>query len=190
MSQLNLKYLTLLTCVIDLLALKVELESVSRANYSPDEGCLENTRKSLLAYVDAWLHGLSEEKTAWVHGYAGSGKSALLNSIAKDLESASIPFICFPCKRDDQDLSNIHKILPTLAYFFSETYDDYFGFISDLIHKQEGRSVLTGGIKRQSELLFGKTFELISPKPEKYLQTKEKTAASPNFLPRNRESCK
>lgn len=65
-----------------------------------------------------------------MYGYAGSGKSALLNSIAENLENAGCPFTYIPCKRDDSELSNIHKILPTIAYGLTEYYGDYRGILS------------------------------------------------------------
>lgn len=145
-------------------ALRSKLESVSKAHYSSGEGCLEGTRKALLENVSVWARGVGKEKIAWVHGHAGSGKSSLLNSIAESLENSGIPFTCFPCKRDDPELSNIHKILTTIAYRLTEYYGDYRGFISDFVDQPKGMSVLTGDVKKQSELLFGKAYELISPK--------------------------
>lgn len=146
------------------LDLRSKLESVPRAHYSSGEGCLEGTRQALLADVNTWVRGSSKEKLTWVQGHAGSGKSALLNSIAESFESAGIPFTCFPCKRDDPELSNIHRILATIAYNFTEYYGDYRGLVSDLVDQPAGRSVLTGDVKKQSELLFGKKYELIAPK--------------------------
>lgn len=145
------------------LDLRTKLESVSKAHYSSGDGCLEGTRESMLDNLDVWARATNKEKMAWVHGHAGSGKSALLNSIAERLENAKIPFTYFPCKRDDPELSNIHKILTTIAYRLTEYYGDYRGFISDSVDQPKGISVLTGDVKKQSELLFGKAYELISP---------------------------
>lgn len=145
------------------LDLRSKLASVSLAHYSPGEGCLEGTRTALLENVDTWVRGTSKEKMTWVHGHAGSGKSALLNSIAESLESAGIPITCFPCKRDDPELSNIHRILTTISYRLTEYYGDYRSLISDLVDQAMGLSILTGDVKKQGELLFGKAHELISP---------------------------
>lgn len=118
----------------------------------------------MLENVDVWVRRPSEEKSAWIYGHAGSGKSALLNSIAENLEIAGIPFTCFLCKRDDPELSNIHRVLTTVSHCFAEYYGDYCGFISDLVNQSSGRSVLTGDVRKQSELLFGKMYDLVSPK--------------------------
>lgn len=136
---------------------------MSKAHYSSGEVCLEGTRKALLSNVSLWARRTVKKRTAWIYGHAGSGKSALLNSISENLENAGIPITCFPCKRDDLELSNIHKILTTIAYRMTEYYGDYRGFISDRVDQPEGLSVLTGDVKKQCELLFGKTYELISP---------------------------
>lgn len=146
--------------------LRSKLESVSKAHYSSGEGCLEGTRVKLLSNVNEWARGTGEnvdKKTVWVHGHAGSGKSALLHSIAESFENADIPFICFPCKRDDPELSNIHRILTTISYRLTEYCGNYRSAIADLAdHQSKGLSVLTGDMKKQSELLFGKRYELIS----------------------------
>lgn len=117
----------------------------------------------MLENIDAWVRGTSKKEVAWVHGHAGSGKSALLNSIARNLEDAHTPFTVFRCKRDDPELSNIHRILPTICYDITQFYDNYHGIISTIVDQPEGRTISTGDISRQGELLFGKMFELISP---------------------------
>ena len=149
------------------LDLRDKLESMSKAHYSSGEGCLEGTRKVLLSDVKLWIREPGKEKVAWIYGHAGSGKSALLNSIAENLESSGIPFTCFPCKRDDPELSNVHRILTTISYIFTEFYGDYRGSISDLVSRPSGRSILTGDVRKQCELLFGKTYEVISPEGAK-----------------------
>lgn len=145
-------------------ALRSKLESVSRAYYSSGEGCLGETRKVLLADIDTWVRASGNEKLAWVYGHAGSGKSALLNSITENLESTGIPFSCFFCKRDDLERSDIHRILPTISYSLAEFYGDYRGTILDAVEKFTGRSILTGDVEKQFELLFGKAYSLILPK--------------------------
>lgn len=139
------------------------LKSVLRAQHNPNEVCLENTRTMLLTKVDGWVRGSSDEKTMWIYGRAGSGKSALFNSIAEILKNEGIPFTCFPCRRDDPELSNIHRVLPTIAYSFTEHYGDYRSAISDVLNKSAGDPLGTSDVKRQSELLFGKTYDLIHP---------------------------
>lgn len=105
------------------------------------------------------------EKMAWVHGYAGSGKSALLNSIARNLEKAYIPFSTFTCKRDDTDRSDVKRILPTICYDLTRYYGDYQGTVSDVAKQPEGRSITTGDVATQIELLFGvsPSYSVVSP---------------------------
>lgn len=134
-----------------------------KAHYSSRDSCLKGTRKALLANVDTWVRESNGEKVAWVHGHAGSGKSALLNSVAENLEKAGIPFTYFPCKRDDPELSNIHRMLTTIACGVTEYYPDYRAVLFDVVSKPAGHSILTGDVTKQSEFLFGVSHELISP---------------------------
>lgn len=151
-----------------LIELEKKLKSVSSAHYQPGARCLPNTRVALLEDVDTWLRGSGDEtmtKMTWVYGYAGSGKSALLNSIAKNLENARIPFTCFVCKRDDGERSDVQRILPTICYDLAQFYGDYRGAVSDIVDQPEGRSISTGDVASQSEMLFGESpaYNVISP---------------------------
>ena len=147
--------------------LENKLKSVSSAHYQPGARCLPNTRVDLLKDVGTWLgkNGPGEESTAWVYGYAGSGKSAMLNSIAKNLEDTRIPFTVFTCKRDDAQRSDVQRILPTICYDLTQFYDDYRGVISNIVSQPKGRSISTGDVASQSELLFGESpsYKVISP---------------------------
>lgn len=120
----------------------------------------------LLTSVDTWVRDPNAEKMAWVHGYAGSGKSALLNSIARNLENSYIPFTTFTCKRDDAERSDVQRILPTICYDLTRYYGDYQGTVSNVANQPDGRSILTGDVATQIELLFGESpvYGIISPK--------------------------
>lgn len=52
------------------------------------------------------------------------------------------------------------KILPTIAYGYTEFYGDYRGTISNVSRKPAGRSTVTSDVKKQLELLFGENYEL------------------------------
>lgn len=152
--------------LINTLELERKLKSVSSAHYQPGARCLPDTRITLLEDIDVWLRGSSNETIAWVYGYAGSGKSALLNSIAKNLEDARIPFTVFACKRDDAERSIVQRVLPTICYDLTQFYDDYRGIVSSIVAQPEGRSISTGDVASQSETLFGvsPSYDIICPK--------------------------
>lgn len=82
-----------------MLDLKNDLEYVKNAYDQSGKGCLPSTRMKLLSGIDKWARDPLSETTAWVHGYAGSGKSALLKSVAKNLQKAYMPFTVFMCTR-------------------------------------------------------------------------------------------
>lgn len=138
---------------------------MSSAHYRLGARCLPNTRVALLEDAGLWFKKSDHQTTAWVYGYAGSGKSALTNSIAKNLEDASIPFTVFTCKRDDTERPDVQHILPTICYDLTQFYDDYRGTISNIVDQPTGRSISTGDVASQSELLFGcsPTYNVISP---------------------------
>ena len=79
------------------------------------------------------------------------------------MDDAGIPFTCFFCTRDDPELSDVKRVLTTIAYGFAQYYADYRGAVADLMQSPSGRAVATGNARKQSELLFGKSLEKLSP---------------------------
>ena len=139
---------------------------MSNAHYQRGAGCLLGTRVEMLADIDTWVRDPNAENMAWIHGYAGSGKSALMNSIARNLEKAYIPFTCFMCKRDDAERADVQRILSTICYDLTRYYSDYCGRVSNAVKQPEGRAITTGDVEAQMELLFGvsPSYRVVSPK--------------------------
>jgi hypothetical protein len=129
--------------------------------------CLEGTRTDLLRRASDWLRSattLSSPGTAtlprvfWLYGMAGSGKSSVAHTVAKLAdEDKDVDLSCFFCKRDDPDLSNSRKVLPTLAYLIAQhdAQVDYRAALLDLFSNRSNTTITTASINTQFKLLFG-----------------------------------
>lgn len=56
------------------------------ASWDPQLTCLPGTRVAMLSIIDAWAHQADSNSVCWIKGVAGSGKSAILHTIAQKLQ--------------------------------------------------------------------------------------------------------
>jgi hypothetical protein len=80
-------------------------------------GCLQGTRRDVLKFIVDWVHNPhGQQNILWLHGLAGSGKSALSTTIASILSSSGQlgAFLFFD--RDVTDRSDPTVVIRTLAH--------------------------------------------------------------------------
>ncbi|KAI5120081.1 hypothetical protein M0805_002642 [Coniferiporia weirii] len=128
------------------------LRPAQRAYYDIGGSCLEGTRRSVLGQIKDWA--VSDSKLFWLHGLAGSGKTALANSVAHMFEEQQLLlFGCFFCKRDDPECHNPMNFLPTLAYDFSKRHPTYRSLVLSVLHGAD-EPKLAQSLQWQFELLM------------------------------------
>ncbi|KAH7090900.1 hypothetical protein BKA62DRAFT_94781 [Auriculariales sp. MPI-PUGE-AT-0066] len=79
------------------------------------EGCLENTRKELLAAIDMWAAHPGGPHTFWLSGLGGTGKTAAARSAAKRL-ARKYRVASFFISRHHAEAHNFHRVLHTLVF--------------------------------------------------------------------------
>jgi len=89
-----------------------------KTSYDRNLCCMEDTRKSLLEKIVAWVaNGLGQTdggNTYWIYGLPGIGKTSLAHSICASLDDKEQLAGAFFCRRDDQELREPRHIIPTL----------------------------------------------------------------------------
>ncbi|TFK66198.1 hypothetical protein BDN72DRAFT_772331, partial [Pluteus cervinus] len=98
-----------------------------------------------------------KQKVFWLHGLAGSGKSSVANTIAAMAEQEEFYLSCFFCKRkrDDPELSNPKRVLPTLAYRIAQQHGGYRTALVDVLSSGSvGAGIITGDLHKQFKILF------------------------------------
>jgi len=90
------------------------------SSYDRNLCCIQNTRKSILEKIIAWVANGSEKidggNTYWLYGLPGIGKTTLAHSICASLDDKEQLAGAFFCQRDDQELRDPRSILPTLIH--------------------------------------------------------------------------
>ncbi|KAF7979502.1 hypothetical protein HWV62_42058 [Athelia sp. TMB] len=85
------------------------------ASWDPQLTCLPGTRMAMLAELDAWAHCAVSEKICWVKDVAGSGKTALLHSVAEKLQRDGVLATAFFFSRDTATRNDPKTLFTTMA---------------------------------------------------------------------------
>src|ERR1700761_1096169 len=78
-------------------------------------GCLEGTRKDILAKLESWAFDDATNQVYWMHGMAGTGKSTIAHSLCERLQEAQMLGASFFCSRTSSTASGVEYIIPTIA---------------------------------------------------------------------------
>ncbi|KAF8226403.1 hypothetical protein L208DRAFT_1093098, partial [Tricholoma matsutake] len=78
--------------------------------------CQEGTRKSVLRKISAWCGGNTGYPVCWLKGPAGSGKSTIAHTIAKQCDDDNRLVFSFFFSRGKPDRSDTTKFVPSFAY--------------------------------------------------------------------------
>ena len=136
---------------LDILA---KLEPVKNASFKSDRhsSCLKGTRIEILKRLMEWAKNPHSQPIFWLSGIAGTGKSTISQSFCELLDKQNLLGASFFCSRESEDLRQVGRIVPTLAYFLAQHSKDYYNQITLAL---EGDSTLASqGIRRQMESLL------------------------------------
>jgi hypothetical protein len=80
-------------------------------------GCLEGTRVAIQTEMSGWANdGAQKLTTLWVNGMAGTGKTAIASTFAKNMQEQGILGATFFIDRQQQERRDLSRIVQTLAY--------------------------------------------------------------------------
>jgi hypothetical protein len=80
-------------------------------------GCLEGTRLAIHTDLAHWVNdGAQELTTLWLNGMAGTGKTAIASTFAKNMEDQGILCAKFFIDRQQAERCDLRRIVQTLAY--------------------------------------------------------------------------
>ncbi|PWI65022.1 hypothetical protein PCL_07434 [Purpureocillium lilacinum] len=77
--------------------------------------CLPNTRVEILQQIAGWVLDPAAESVFWLNGMAGTGKSTISRTVARDLARNHRLGASFFFKRGETDRASMSKVFPTLA---------------------------------------------------------------------------
>ncbi|KAK5994039.1 Vegetative incompatibility HET-E-1-like protein [Cladobotryum mycophilum] len=77
--------------------------------------CLDGTRRELLGQIAQWTDAVDYERIYWLQGMAGTGKSTIARTVARDLASVNRLAGSFFFKRGEGDRGSARRFFTTLA---------------------------------------------------------------------------
>jgi len=96
-------------------------------------GCLKGTRECVLDKIEDWTEDFRESPIFWLNGLAGTGKSAIAQTIAERLFANNCLGASFFCSRGFEDRSNLQLIFPTLAFQLAQQYPKFRSSLVSLL---------------------------------------------------------
>ena len=111
---------------MDLTLLKQMLHSPEAGFLSGDrQGCLKGTRRDVISEIEQWLVDKQGRRLFWLNGLAGTGKSTIAQTFAKESFAYGKLGASFFCSRAFPDRSTLKFIFPTLAYQLAHKYPSF-----------------------------------------------------------------
>jgi hypothetical protein len=97
------------------------------------KGCLKGTRGAVLDEIELWTRDPNRPSIYWLNGLAGTGKSAIAQTIAERMFADDRLGGSFFCSRDSTDRSNLRLIFPTLAIQLAYKYPEFRSALVPLV---------------------------------------------------------
>jgi len=107
---------------------KLAANNVADARYNSrrrsTQPCETGTRTDILGKAEAWALDATQSSVCWLHGKAGTGKSAIAQSISRTFAESGQLAASFFFSRDDEKCSSAEYIVATIAYQLTQSIPD------------------------------------------------------------------
>ena len=108
------------------------------AGYRRGKGCLKGTREAILDGIEHWAGDPDGPPVFWLNGLAGTGKSAIAQTIAERMFVNGRLGASFFCSRDFEDQRNLQLIFPTLAVQLARKHTEFRSTFIPLVGSDPG----------------------------------------------------
>ncbi|RSL98873.1 hypothetical protein CEP52_010064 [Fusarium oligoseptatum] len=135
-----------------------------------DVACHPNTRVELLKTIYEWTHDHQSPRVFWLQGLAGTGKSTISHTVARDLKGDALGASFF-FKRGDGERDNARHLFTTIAYQLARKLPLLCKHICDAIENDpqmvEGhlsvqfQGLILGPLKRLQDQGFTRTLLVV-----------------------------
>ncbi|KAL7803895.1 hypothetical protein V8C43DRAFT_320517 [Trichoderma afarasin] len=114
--------------------------------------CLENTRVQVLSQIRSWIDGDGERRIYWLRGMAGTGKTTISMTIAREYYKKGRLGASFFFSRSSGDLSSTRKFVATIANELAESLPAYREYLQNALESYP--SITSRGLYDQWEKLI------------------------------------
>jgi len=103
----------------------------------------------VLDEIEHWAGDFEQSPIFWLNGLAGTGKSAIAQTIAERLFANSCLGASFFCSRGIEDCSNLQLIFPTLAFQLAQQYPEFWSSLIPLL--QSNPDIIHESLQNQKQ---------------------------------------
>ncbi|KAF7983576.1 hypothetical protein HWV62_20453 [Athelia sp. TMB] len=122
------------------------------ASWDPHLTCLPGTRVSVLSIIEAWAQYADSERVYWMKGVAGSGKSAILHTIAQMLQRAGRLGSAFFFSRDTTSRNTPSTLFTTIARDLASLHPSTAASIARALEAEP--ALVSASLSRQFDALI------------------------------------
>ncbi|KAF5318497.1 hypothetical protein D9619_011037 [Psilocybe cf. subviscida] len=99
--------------------------------------CHQHTRTNVLDHLERWAQGICHEGAPifWLHGGAGAGKSAVMQTLAERCVAQRLALGSFFFSRSDPARNTAEVLIPTLAYQLGQRFPASMDVLGPIIHQ-------------------------------------------------------
>jgi len=126
-----------------------------------DGECLQNTRDGILAEIRTWADQQDQRNIFWLNGLAGTGKSTIARTVAREYDEQDRLAASFFFSRGGGDISHAGKLFPSLACQLADKSPPLKQYICEAIAKD--RKIATKALRDQWLHLIIKPLSRLDP---------------------------
>ncbi len=128
--------------VIELDATIREIPYGFGSQFSPEKGCLLGTRVAFLDFIVNWVNDPTSERSLYLFGQAGTGKSSIAHGIARLFDEMHRLTSSFIFIRREQSKPEAYRFFTTLARDLADRYPSFKTALGEVV---KGKSSLRVG---------------------------------------------
>ena len=155
-SQLTLVRCNAIATLLYLVSCRLTPEPLALLDPVPDavydsinavSGCMTGTRQEVVEHIFGWIDGRSDQPICWLHGAAGSGKSAISKTVAELCAGMNRLGASFFFLRGAGRRSRVTSFIPTLAYHLAFSVPPTKPYIESVL--RSGHHITHRSLERQ-----------------------------------------
>ena len=103
-----------------------------------DPVCLPGTRIDILKHIEAWIDGEDKRHIFWLSGWAGTGKSTIARTVAREYYNRKCLVASYFFSRGGGDTSRAAKFVGTIAMQIAHKSPEFKNLLQDAVSLDEG----------------------------------------------------